>query len=148
MENHLNRKYYLLSGLLLCLLVSGCAPSYLQRGHLAMIKQGSSVEEVNGYLAKVDIDRKVNFEVNGEQYLGKLYSLQTGTQESMSMVCSPTCIAIPVYIPVTAQYAFIFNSATNKLVAWGLIEELSKNPDEAIRGLMPALKSALKTAVK
>lgn len=60
----------------------------------------------------------------------------------MAMMCTPVCIAYPVYVPVYTPYVMIFLGEEKTLMAWGTVEELSRSPDESVSSIMPSLKSS------
>ncbi len=59
------------------------------------------------------------------------------------VVCTPNCMPIATQVPVTADYAVIQALPARSLHAWGTLEELSKDADPAVSGLMPPLKQRL-----
>ncbi len=120
-----------------------CAPAVpLQRDQTASFAKGASLNDVAKTLGKATINLSHEFDAKGKHYLANHYDLQTGARQEMAMVCSPTCIAYPIYVPVTAPYVMVYEGGTQNLIAWGTVEELSRSPDETISAIMPDLKAS------
>lgn len=127
----------------LVLALTACAPAVpLQRNQTESFAKGASVSDVAKVVGKATISLSHEFEAKGKYYLANHYDLQTGARQEMGMVCTPTCIAYPIYVPVTAPYVMIYEKDSGSLVAWGMIEELSRSPDESISSIMPNLKAS------
>ena len=97
-----------------------------------------SVEEVDAILGRATVRKQYSLETQDKHYLVRQYSLQTGVQRywvrSYSLsACSGSyspwrpCMPIPLESPITEIYAVIFNEDTKTLLAWGTINELTKN---------------------
>ncbi len=137
-----------------CSLLVGCV-SYLplKREQTALISQNISTAELQQVLAGATELASHPFSFNGQEYLAKHYDLLTGTRAQMHMQCSGyyrrrSCMPVIIHIPVTDPYVLIFQQPGEKLIAWGQLEELSRNPDDAISDLMPALKAAYQETLR
>lgn len=125
------------------LALTACAPVVpLQRDQTASFSKGATMSQVSGSLGKATLTIAHEFDSRGNHFLANHYDLQTGTRQQMSMVCTPTCIAYPIYVPVTAPYVMVYEGADRHLLAWGMLEELSRSPDESVSSIMPDLKAS------
>lgn len=120
-----------------------CAPVVpLQRDQTASFTRGAGLDDVNKALGKTTITLTHQFDAKGKHYLANHYDLQTGTRQEMGMICSPVCIAYPIYVPIFAPYVMVYEGDGKQLVAWGMVEELSRSSDEAVSSIMPDLKAS------
>ncbi len=125
------------------LALTACAPVVpLQRDQTASFSKGATMSQVAGSLGKATLTVAHEFDSRGSHFLANHYDLQTGTRQQMSMVCTPTCIAYPVYVPVTAPYVMVYEGTDRHLLAWGMLEELSRSPDDSVSSIMPDLKAS------
>jgi len=132
--------------LLLSLLVGGCA-SYipLQRQQTAQITRGASQAQVDQALGNATVLLSHQFSANGQQYLAKHYDLQTGTRREMIPRCPSRrrgCMPAFIDMPIIDSYVVVFEANTNQVFAWGMVEELSRSPDDSVSSIMPALKDS------
>lgn len=124
-------------------ILTGCASHVpLNRDQIGQIGPGMSPTEVNAIVGKATASAEYDFTSRERQYHARYYQLRTGTSQTTSVVCTPTCIPILIDVPVFEQYVVVQEQPTLALVGWGTVEELSKNPDEKISSLMPDLKKA------
>jgi len=122
----------------------GCATAVpLQRDQIASISRDTSPTELESILAKGTPLHQFEFQANSLNYFARDYSLQTGTRPDIIFMCSPTCLAIPVSTPIFSDYVVIQSLPSKTVAAWGTIEELSKDSDVNISGLMPVVKERL-----
>lgn len=125
-----------------------CAPAVpLQRADTANLSKGASASEVTRSVGKSTVVISHEFDANGKRYLANHYNLQTGTRTEMGMICSPTCIAYPIYIPILVPYVTIYEGEPKLLMAWGTLEELSRSPDESVSSIMSPLKASFEAEV-
>lgn len=125
------------------LTLAGCMGTVpLQRAQTANLSSGASAADVESAVGKASVLLAHDFESGGKRYLARHYALQTGARQEMMVVCTPNCMAIPTAVPVNTPYVVVYEAASQKLIAWGTIEELSRSPDDSISALMPALKAA------
>lgn len=125
------------------LVLTACAPVVpLQRDQTASLTKGASIHDIEKNLGKATVALSYEFDSNGNRYLANHYDLQTGTRQEMGMMCTPVCIPYPIYIPVTAAYVMIYDAMSKQLFAWGMVEELSRSPDEGVSAIMPDLKKS------
>lgn len=132
------------------LLISGCANMQpLTREKLATIDRNTPMAEVSRRLEGTRVDGTARFEVDGVKYTAQGYSLVTGTRQEMTMVCGQYgCIPVSYPVDDTSPYVMLFKGEPPMLLAWGLVEELSKSEDAAVSGLMPRVKEELSKAKK
>lgn len=124
-------------------LLAGCATSVpLYRDQIGRIGPDTSPAELDTIVGKASVAAEYDFTAHERQYHARHYNLRTGTSQTTSVVCTPTCIPILIDVPVFEQYVLVQEQPSLKLVGWGTVEELSKNPDERISSLMPDLKKA------
>jgi hypothetical protein len=122
-------------------MLAGCATNIpLSREQVGRISGETSPAELSNIVGKATVSVEYDFDSQARRYHARHMSLQTGTTQSMTMVCTPTCIPIMVTNPVLVQYVLIQEQPSLKLLGWGTIEELSKSPDQRIASLMPDLK--------
>jgi hypothetical protein len=126
---------------LAAILLAGCAANVpLSREQIGRISGDTSPSELSNILGKATVSVEYDFDSQARRYHARHLSLQTGTTQSMTMVCTPTCIPIMITNPVLVQYVLVQEQPSLKLLGWGTIEELSKSSDERIASLMPDLK--------
>jgi len=124
-------------------LLAGCATSVpLNRDQIGRIGPETSPTELNTIVGRATPSAEYDFASRDQQYHARYYNLRTGTSQTTSVVCTPTCIPILIDVPVFEQYVLVQEQPSLKLVGWGTVEELSKNPDEKVSSLMPDLKKA------
>ena len=137
----------LLGSCLAVLLTVGCVSHVpLQRGQVDSFRTGDSASDLQAKLGKSTPTLEHSFDHAGVPYLARHFNLQTGTQQSGTVVCTPTCMYIPITIPIYTQFVIIYGDAGRAVKAYGTLEELSKSPDESISTLMPGLKLAMEKA--
>lgn len=131
----------LLPGFLAAVLLAGCAANVpLQRDQIGRIGADTTPDQLNSIVGKATVSAEYDFESRARQYRARHFSLQTGSTQTSTMVCTPTCIPIFVTVPVLSQYVVVQEQPSLKLLGWGTIEELSKSPDDRIASVMPDLK--------
>lgn len=124
-------------------LLSGCAATVpLQRDQVDRLTAEASMNDVQTLLGKASAVRSFEFNAQGKAYAVREYRLQTGTQQEMSVVCTPLCVPVSYPVAVTTDYVLVREAGAERLLAWGSLEELSKSSNERISALMPALKEA------
>lgn len=133
---------------LTCVLLTACAPVPLQRAQIGGLARDSSPADVDRVLGKATAVAQTEFAAGGQSFRARHYRLQSGTKQEMTMVCTPTCIPIFVAVPITAEYVVIQRLPSQQLHAWGTLEELSKDPDDAVSTLMPTVKARYEEAKK
>lgn len=130
------------------LLLTACAAVPLQRTQTAQLTQEAPASEVEKMFGKATVTASHHFDFQEKHYLARHYDLQTGSKQQTSMSCTQYgCFPIFYTVPVTAPYVVVYNTDTQKLVAWGLLEELSRSPDESVSSMMPALKESYNKAI-
>ena len=134
----------LVSVVILAAVVAACAtPSVpLSRAQVGQLSNGASMEDINNAVATATPLATYSFDARGKKYDARHYAMVTGTTTAFVTVCTPFCMTIPVTAPVSVPYVVVQDAETQKLFAWGTIEELSKNPDDSISSIMPSLKAA------
>lgn len=129
--------------------LAGCASNIpLQRTQVDAITRETRPAELEQILAKATVAAQTEVLSQEQRYNARLFRLQTGTRQDMSMVCTPFCIPIMITVPVVAQYVVIQRLPEKELVAWGTPEELSKDADPRVSALMPQVKQQLEQASK
>lgn len=129
--------------------LSGCASNVpLQRAQIDAISRDTRPADLEQILAKATVAAQAEVQDSEQRYNARLFRLQTGTRQDMTMVCTPMCIPIMITVPVTSQYVVIQRLPQNELVAWGTPEELSKDTDPKLSALMPEIKQRLEHASK
>jgi hypothetical protein len=127
-------------------LLAGCATVVpLQRDQAGALTRNAEAAEVDRALGKATPVAQFDFEANGKPFFARHYNLQTGMRQEMTMVCTTFCFPVSYTIPVTAEYVVVQRLPSRSLHAWGTLEELSKDPDPEISGIMPALKARYET---
>jgi hypothetical protein len=122
-------------------LLAGCASTVpLSREQVGRIGADTSPAELSSIVGKATVSVEYDFDSQARRYHARYLSLQTGTTQNMTMVCTPTCIPIWVTVPVLTEYVLVQEQPSLKLLGWGTIEELSKSADERVASLMPDLK--------
>jgi hypothetical protein len=133
----------------LVVLISACASSVpLQRAQVGAITRGSDPADVDRTLAGSTPLASYELNVNGKSYLARHFNLLTGTRQEMTMICTPTCIASPITVPITAQYVVLQNLPARSMHAWGTLEELSKDADPEVSAMMPTVKKRFEEEMK
>jgi len=128
------------------LMLSACV-SYqpLHRTQTANLSKGISSADAVRIMGSATLLASYTFESGQQQYRADHYDLLTGTRQQMYTHCPSrrrACFPVIQNIPITDAYVVIYQSAADKVFAWGTVEELSRSPDNAISDLMPALKAA------
>lgn len=134
--------------LLLALSITGCSAPPLVRGQADRINLGDSDATVAAKFGKSIPDMSHRFTASSRNYRADHYRLQTGTTQSGTVVCTPTCIYVPITVPVFTPFAVVYSDPDFRVIAFGTIEELSKSPDDTISGLMPDLKTSYQKALQ
>jgi hypothetical protein len=129
--------------LAIAVILGGCAAQVpLTREQIGHISSDASPADLDALLGQATVSSEYDFQAGGKTYHARHLRLKTGERSEMTMVCGKTCIPINTVIPVTDEYVVVQELPSRKLLGWGTIEELSKNPDERITSIMPALKQA------
>lgn len=131
----------------ICLFLAGCGTPCLSRLQADVIRPGESRASVTGKLGSSKPVTTHTFDYEGTNYIAEHYSLQIGSKQSGTMICSPTCIWIPITVPVLSPFVLIFSAGDNSVFAPGTIEELSKAENPLISNLMPVLKKSYADAL-
>lgn len=136
-----------LAALAMAAILGGCASSVpLQQGQVGAITRDAAPTQIDQALGQATVVAQYEFKEGEGQYTARHYNLQTGTQQQMTMVCTPTCIPIFITVPVLTEYVVIQTLPERKVHAWGTLEELSKDADPSVSGLMPTVKQRLADA--
>lgn len=129
--------------------LAGCASNVpLQRNQVDAISRETRPAELEEILAKATVTAQTEVQAQEHRYNARLFSLQTGTRQDMTMICTPICIPIMITVPVTSQFVVLQRLPEKELVAWGTPEELSKDADPRVSALMPNVKQQLEQASK
>ncbi|MDQ1831347.1 hypothetical protein [Massilia scottii] len=122
-------------------MLAGCATNVpLQRAQLGLIGDMTSPAELNSIIGKATVSAEYDFDSHANRYRARHLSLQTGTTQTSTVVCAPSCFPISIDVPVLAQFVLLQEQPSLKLIGWGTIEELSKSTDDRIASVMPDLK--------
>ncbi|MEZ0316137.1 MAG: hypothetical protein ACAH10_04525 [Methylophilaceae bacterium] len=146
--NSMRLKFWI-PALLLSLMLGGCAGFIpLQRPQTAQITRGADQIQVDNAVGKATLLASHTFSANGKQFLAKHYDLLTGTRQDMNMRCHRRRGCTPVFydVPIMDAYVVVFEQPSDKVFAWGMVEELSRSPDDAVSSIMPALKASYEAA--
>ncbi len=128
--------------------LAGCAGAPpLVRGQTDLLVLGDTDASVAAKFGKSLADISHRFSNTGRNYRADHYRLQTGSTQSGTVVCTPTCIYVPITVPVFTPYVVVYAVPENRVIAFGTIEELSKSPDDTVSGFMPSLKLSLEKAM-
>ena len=123
-------------------LLAGCATVVpLQREQAGALTRNADAAEVDRAVGKAPPVAQFDFQAGGKPFHARHYNLQTGMREEMTMVCTTFCFPVSYAVPVTAEYVVVQRLPARALHAWGTLEELSKDPDPEVSGIMPALKA-------
>ena len=132
-----------------CAVLAGCAaPVHLQRAQIGSLDRTSSPSDVDRILGDATVVAQAEVSAEQRTFLARQFRLLTGSRSEMTMVCTPTCIPIFLNVPVTSDYVVIQRLPSKDMHAWGTLEELSKDPDPGVSGIMPALKMRLMESLK
>lgn len=138
----LNIRYFLAATFMLFL--TGCAaPVPLQIQQVSAISRDTSSVDLEKILANATPQSQFEVQANDRSFFVRDYNLQTGTRQDVMVMCTPTCMTIPIAAPVFAEYLVIQNLPSKTIYAWGKIEELSKDSDQNVSSLMPIVKEQL-----
>lgn len=132
----------LLFAFAICGLTIGCAAPPLSRAQVDQIRPGEKRESIMALLGKPEPKVSHTFEASGVKYLAEHYSLQTGTTQSSTVVCTPLCIYIPITVPVFTPFVIVYKDADKTVLGLGTIEQLSKSEKPEVSELMPILKKS------
>lgn len=128
--------------LVLAGLLTGCGTVPLQRAQVDRLHGDATPSEVQALLGKASEVRAFGFTFEDKSFRAREFRLQTGATQQATVVCTPACYTVFVTVPVTADYVLVHEQASERLLAWGSLEELSKSTDDRVSQLMPALKLA------
>lgn len=123
-------------------LLTGCASPPLSRMQVDQIRPGEARDSILPKLGKSEPKTVHTFEAQGIKYSAQHYFLQTGTKQTGTVVCTPTCMYIPITEAVVTPFVIIFKDSDKTVFASGTIEELSKSEKSEISDLMPSLKKS------
>jgi hypothetical protein len=127
---------------------SGCAIHVpLQRAQVDRLRPHDSAQAAKEKVGQSTLKLQHSFDHQGKPYVAQHFNLQTGTQQSSTVVCTPNCIFIPIFIPVYTPFVIIYDNGGQRVHAYGTIEELSKHPDEGVSGIMPSMKQSMQQAL-
>lgn len=127
-----------------CALFAGCVATVpLQRAQTDALSKEVPASDVDRILGSATVVAQTEVSAGQKSYLARHYRLLTGTRQQMSMICAPTCFPTFTTVPVTSDYVVIQRMPSKELLAWGTLEELSKDPDSAVSSIMPAVKARL-----
>lgn len=123
-------------------LLTACVASVpLQPAQIGSLARESAPSDVDRILDKATVVAKTEFSANEKSYVARHFSLQTGTRQEMFVVCTPACMPIFTTVPVTAEYVVVQRLPSMELLAWGTLEELSKDSDNTVSAIMPIVKA-------
>ncbi len=125
---------------LFSLLLTSCASLPLQREQTAQIDREMSETELSSIIGKATVTKEYEINHASENYRVRLFKLQTGSRIEYRPVCTPICIIIPVTVPIVHDYAIIQKAASQSLLAWGTLEEISKNIETSKAPLIQKIK--------
>jgi hypothetical protein len=135
--------------LLASVFLTGCASTVpLYRGQVDTLTRDTRPADLQQILGKATATSQADVQMGERRYLARRYQLQTGMRQEVSVVCTPTCLAIPVSVPVLVAYVVIQRQPGGELLAWGTPEELSKDADTEVSALMPTVKQQLEANAK
>lgn len=129
-------------------LLAGCvsAPP-LSRTQLNAVQRGDTLAAVRQNIKPESVNLEYRFSANDRDYLAQHYRVETGITESTTVVCTPGCFPVPIIIPIFTPYVIVYEAdPPQRVLSYGTIEELSKNPDDAVSSVMPSLKLAMEKA--
>lgn len=126
------------------LALAGCASTVpLQRGQLNSLSRESEPVAVEQALGKATPTAQFEVTAEGKPYFIRRYLLQTGSRQEMTVMCTPMCIPISYDVPIMTQYLVVQRLPARTMHAWGSVEELSKDQDPDVSGMMPMVKARL-----
>gem|GEM_PF-7111292 len=133
----------------LTIFLGGCASNFLLLEKQAIgLHQDMPASEVEILFDKATLGLVFDFEVSGKQYSAKQYSLKTGEYKEGSVVCIPNCITIPVTNYYSSPFFTVFEAQSQKLVAWGTMENIGYSLKDSFIAIAPTLKEAYEAALK
>ncbi len=133
----------LLGCVLLGAVLAGCSTvPPLTRGQADLLAVGDTAPQVAGKLGKSTPLHSHQFGARDGRYRADHFNLQVGSQQTGTVICTPTCTYVPIWVPVFASYVVLYTLPAERVAAFGTLEELSKSPNEAISGVMPDLKAS------
>jgi len=136
-----------LLGVCVSVAMVGCASTVpLQRTQVDALSRDAAPTEVERLLGKATAYAQHEVRAGDKAYLARHFLLQTGGRQEMTVVCTPNCLPIMITVPVTSEYVLIQTVPERALLAWGTLEELSKDADPLVSGLMPAIKAKLQAS--
>ena len=143
-----NATRFLVPLLVLATLLAGCAgPPPLGRSQLSAVLRGDTLTAVRQNVKPESVDLEYRFSANDRDYLAQHYQVETGVTTTMVMVCTPGCFSFPVTAPVFTPYVIVYEAGPpERVLSYGTIEELNKNPDDSVSSVMPSLKLAMEKA--
>ncbi len=131
------------------IMLTACASNIpLQRAQIGALTKESLPDEVDRVLGNATVVARTEFTANGGDFIARHFRLLTGSRQEMTMVCTPVCFPMFFTVPITTDYVVIQRSPSMELHAWGTLEELSKDPDDAVSSIMPTVKAELELATK
>lgn len=137
----------IIASLMVVLLVAGCVATVpLQRSQIDSFRTGDSAVSLQEKIGKSTPTLEHAFEHAGVPYMARHFNLQTGTQQSGTVVCTPVCMYIPIIVPIYTPFVIVYGDGGRVVRAYGTLEELSKSHDETISAFMPALKAGMEKA--
>lgn len=137
----------IIASLMVVLLMAGCVAIVpLQRSQIDSFRTGDSAVALQGKIGKSTPTLEHVFDHAGVFYTARHFNLQTGTQQSGTVICTPVCMYIPIIVPIYTSFVIVYGDGGSVVRAYGTLEELSKSHDETVSGFMPALKAAMEKA--
>lgn len=136
LNNHAktNTSFKNISLLIIVLMLSGCVTkSYLTRDSLSSLKPGLSVAEVKK-TTQQKADYVTTVKASTTLINVEFYRIQTGSRQDTSMICGQYgCNPIFVTVPVIEPFMMLYKE--NKLIGWGLVEQLKTEGSEAQKAI-------------
>lgn len=132
-----------------CLALFGCATVVpLKRDQVGAITRDAQPSDLDRTLAPATVLAQFEFEANRKSYLARHYNLLTGSRQEMTMVCAPTCFPVFYTVPIASPYVVVQRLPSKAVHAWGTLEELSKDADPEVSGMMPIVKTRFEEELK
>jgi hypothetical protein len=130
------------------ILISACATNpALIKDKIGLIAAGDTKPQVRNRFGDSLPDLEHEFDSKGKKYRAEHYRLVTGSQQTGTVVCAPTCFYVPITVPVFSPYVVIYSSPDDKVLASGILETLSKSED-GVADIMIDLKISQAKAIE
>ncbi|PZP33381.1 MAG: hypothetical protein DI603_08400 [Roseateles depolymerans] len=139
----------LLAPLALSLLLTACATTRpVNQAQLAALSPQMTAADVERTLG--DATPLLSFEMpyGAQRAAVRQFNVVVGSRTEMMTVCTPNCMVIPTQVAVTAPLVVMQGLPERRLLAWGTLEQLSKDASPEQNAVATEVRARMAAAAK